>query len=522
MNNNDQNLIKPIILMNRIFSLKKALAPLSLGAIFLLSFQVFTQSKFVKISADGAITYTPDENGNIIPDFSRVGYHGGDKAIPNVKVVKTISPAASGSSQELIQAAINEVAALEPDKNGFRGAILLKKGTYDIPGTLTINTGGIVLRGESNDPNGTKFFASGKTQRTLIEVTGSGELKEIPGTRTALTENYIPVGRFHFTVENAKLYNVGDPIVIYRPGTDAWIRDLQMDRIIERPGTRQWQADAYNLTFERKIVDIKGNQIFIDQPIVMPLEKKYGGAEIFKYSFAGRIAEVGIENIYFESAYTSDTDEEHAWKAIELDKIQHGWVRNVTSRYFGTTCVNVDRGAMYVTVMDSKCLDPKSIIRGGRRYSFNVDGQFNLVRDCEATEGRHDYVTGARTMGPNVFYNCKASGTHADIGPHHRWSTGTLYDNIVTDGEINIQDRGNYGSGHGWVGTTQVVWNCTGNEIAVQTPWVSGKNYAIGVVGKKTQGRFAGKPDGEWESSGQHVAPQSLYLAQLKARKSAR
>ena len=319
-------------------------------------------------------------------------------------------------------------------------------------------------------------------------------------------------------VEKPDNFKVGDEIIIYRPGTDSWIKDLQMDKIIERPGTKQWEASGYNLSFERKIIAIKGNQIFINQPIVMPLEKKYGGAEVYKFTYSGRIEEVGIEHILFESEYANETDEEHSWKAIDFDKIDNGWVRNVTSKYFANSCVDLGKYARYITVSDSKCFDAKSIITGGRRYSFNVDGSFNLVKNCETTEGRHDYVSGAKTMGPNVFYNCKASNTHADIGPHHRWSAGALYDNIVTDGEINIQDRGNYGSGHGWVGTTQVIWNCTVKRAAVQTPWISGKNYCIGLVGEKYKGRLEGKPDGEWESLGKYVLPVSLFLNQSKTR----
>ncbi|HET8828613.1 MAG TPA: hypothetical protein VFM79_04695 [Pelobium sp.] len=252
----------------------------------------------------------------------------------------------------------------------------------------------------------------------------------------------------------------------------------------------------------------------------MPLEKKYGGAQVYKFSFNGRIREVGIENIAFESEYTSDTDEEHSWKAITFNKIDNGWVKSVTSKYFASSCVDLGSNARYITVTDSKCMDAKSVITGGRRYSFNVDGSFNLVKNCETTDGRHDFVSGSKTFGPNVFYNCKSSKTHADIGPHHRWSAGALYDNIITDGEINIHDRGNWGSGHGWVGTTQVLWNCTVKKAAVQSPWVSGKNYCIGLVGEKYNGRLANRPDGEWESLGAHVLPSSLYITQLEARKS--
>jgi len=269
------------------------------------------------------------------------------------------------------------------------------------------------------------------------------------------------------------------------------------------------------------VIDIKGSTLFIDQPVVMPLEKQYGGAEVFKYSFDGRISEVGIENILFESEYATETDEAHAWNAIDIDKVEHAWVKQVTSKFFCKSCVHITGNARYITVTQSRCLDPKSVITGMRRYSFDVNGQFNLVRDCESREGRHDYVTGSKTLGPNVFYHCKSSGAHADIGPHARWSAGALYDNIVTDGDIDVQDRGNRGTGHGWTGTTQVVWNCTAKRTAVQSPWVSGKNYAIGVKGEKYEGRLKGRPDGAWNKAGQSASPPSLYLAQLRQRQRA-
>ena len=45
----------------------------------------------------------------------------GDKIIPGVSVVKTIEASANGSSQEIIQSAIDEVSKIAPDKKGFRG-----------------------------------------------------------------------------------------------------------------------------------------------------------------------------------------------------------------------------------------------------------------------------------------------------------------------------------------------------------------------------------------------------------------
>lgn len=499
-------------------NLSKSVFLFIVGLLFLVSFTYIKswESKFVKVSKDGTLTYIPDERGNIFPDFSRVGYSGGNKMIPNVAIVKTIEPSPNKNGEEIIQNAIDELSKKSPDKDGFRGTILLKKGSYNIPGTIKIETGGIILRGEGKD---TKLVATGTLQRTLINVSGNGKIEELPYTRTKITDAYVPVGTKSFTVASSKGYKVGDSIIVYRPATDEWIRDLKMDQIVERKGTKQWRAKEYNIEFERVITKIESNKISIDNPIVMAMEPKYGVAEIYKYNFNGRIANVGIENLYCESEYESDTAENHGWEAIKFNKIENGWVRNITSRYFGYSCVSLESDARNITVTNCNCFDAKSIITGGRRYSFYNNGQMNLFMNCHTTEGRHDYVTGARTRGPNVFYNCTAKNTHADIGPHHRWSMGTLYDNIVTDGDINIQDRGNYGSGHGWVGITQILWNCTAKRAAVQSPYVNGKNYCIGLKGGKYQGRFKDRPDGEWEGQNKDgLQPQSLYVAQLKDR----
>lgn len=478
--------------------------------------QSLWQSKYVTQQKDGALQYIPDAQGNTIPDFSKVGYYHGLKNIPIVSVVKTIEP--SENAELIIQSAIDELSKGPVSTDGFRGTILLTKGTYRIAGTIKISASGIVLRGEGEE---TKLVAVGKGQRSLIFVNGAGSIKEIKNSRTKIENKYVPVGTKSFSVASSKEYKLGDRIIVYRPGTQQWISDLKMDQIESRGDreTVQWEAKDFNLLFEREITKIDGNKIFIDNPIVMAMEEQYGGGEIYKYSFDGRIANVGVENIYCESEYNGDEDEAHGWNAVQLNRIENGWVKHVTSKYFGYSCVNLGGQAKNITVDSCKCLDAKSQVTGGRRYSFNNDGQQNLVMNSFALEGRHDYVTGAKVCGPNVFYNCKAEKTHADIGPHHRWATGTLYDNIDTDGEINIQDRGNWGTGHGWVGVTQVVWNCTASKAAIQNPYVSGINYVVNLRAERYEGRLKGRPQTEWNNTKYYgVRPHSLFIAQLTER----
>jgi len=52
----------------------------------------------------------------------------------------------------------------------------------------------------------------------------------------------------------------------------------------------------------------------------------------------------------------------------------------------------------------------------------------------------------SQTPGPNVFLDSIATNTYSDIGPHHRYATGQLYDNISGD-NINVRNRYNSGTG---------------------------------------------------------------------------
>ncbi len=391
------------------------------------------------------------------------------------------------------------------------------KGIYKIWGTIKITASGIVLRGEGQE---TKLVAAGKGQRNLIAIAGTGSIKETAVTRRKITDDYVAVGATSFQVSSTENLKAGDKIILFRPATENWISDLQMDRIEARDtSTKQWQPKEYDLQFERMITKIEKNKIYIDNLVVMAMETKYGGGQIYRYNFDGRIQHVGIENLLCVSEYAGDTDEDHGWNAIHFNRIENSWVKDVTAKHFGYACVNLGAQSRNITVDSCRYIEPKSLITGSRRYSFNNDGQLNLVMNCFASEGRHDYVTGAKVCGPNVFYNCKSEQAKADVGPHHRWSVGTLYDNIVTDGEINIQDRGNWGTGHGWAGVTQVIWNCIASKAAIQNPWVSGKNFVIGLNATRYEGRLKGRPQTEWEGeNGEGLVPPSLYQAQLKEK----
>jgi hypothetical protein len=482
--------------------------------------QLRWSSEYVYFGEQGKLQYTPDSLGNVIPDFSHVGYMYGDEPIPDIPALVEISPV-EGDDGASIQAAIESLYEMDPGPDGFRGAVLLKKGTYEVGGSILINRSGIILRGEGDGEDGTVIIATGKGQRTLIRIGTGSSLVVNHASAINIAESYVPVGRQYVIVNNASGFGAGDHISIYRGGTQNWISDLRMNQIPPRTdggSVTQWPAATYSFHFERQLTNVSGDTLFFRNPIVMSMETKYGGGRVYKVS-RNRLHKVGVEHMLLKSEYTSNTDEDHGWDAVMFNNAEHGWARHITAKYFGYSCINLGISCRHITVTDCKQLDPKSIITGSRRYSFVIYGQLNLIKNCYTSEGRHDFVTQSRVLGPNVFLNSVAENTHSDSGPHHRWTMGTLYDQITTDGELNIQDRGNLGSGHGWTGVNHVVWNSKALRASIQSPWVTGVNYSIGYMGGKWPGRDGDRPDGIWEGHNREgLFPGSLYEAQLDER----
>lgn len=493
---------------------------LSLVLMFLSKESIAQTTSLISVDSNGKLIYTPDSKGNIVPDFSGVGYMNSELPIPTVAVVKTVN-AVLGDNLANIQNAINEVSILTPDSNGFRGAILFKAGTYTISNSITISASGIVLRGEGFDGIGTNFVATKTSQHNLINFVGASGTSINSSSTKAITNAYLPIGTKQVTVASGHTFIVGDAVFVHRIPNDAWISLLGMNLLTSYdPLATNWVASSYDLYSQRKVTAVNGNLITLDAPIMDIIDPIYSTGELMKYTDS-RIQKCGIENMRISSNYVSDTDENHGWEAISFDKILNGWARNLEVYYFGYSAVHINSTASWITVDSCKMLDAKSIITGGRRYSFNVDGQRNLVQNCTTRRGRHDYVNGSRTCGPNVFYNCIATIQNSDIGPHHRWSTGILFDNIVGNGSQDVQNRLDSGSGHGWSGGQIMFWNCTAGKMIVQDPPGDQRNWAIGCKSSQITnvGDWTTELLGTIESKGTFIAAiPSLFQAQLNER----
>jgi hypothetical protein len=465
------------------------------------------ESPAVAPDRNGKLVYRADEQGNRIPDFSNCGYSGADREIPDVPAIVSVAPT-EGDDGPHIQAAIDEVSRRPLGEDGFRGAVELAPGEYQIAGQLKITASGVVLRGSGAGESGTKLVAIGTDRRTLVRIDGSGtsglEVESSP-----VTDDYVPVGATKVRVESTGGLRVGGRIVITRPSTAAWIKSIGADAfgVGWRPGSR-------DIRWDRVITAIDGNTVTFDAPITTAIEKRYGGANCASLMPAG-IDNIGIEDLRLVSqhlpAAVRPSDEDHAWYGVSVENAQNVWVRRIEFRHFVGGAVALWESTKWVTVQDCLAMAPVSEVGGFRRHAFFTQGQLTLFLRCWSEQGRHDFAVGHCAPGPNAFVNCRTRESLDDSGPLESWASGVLYDNVRIDGAgFDLVNRWIDPPGAGWSAANCVLWQCRAATVACFRP-PTANNWAIGCWGQ-----FSG--DGTFESRSDFVRPMSLYQGQLRER----
>jgi hypothetical protein len=484
--------------------------------------------------ADGKMIYVPDYKGNQIIDFSNSGYKGGGVKLPDVKAAIVVKPG-EGDDTARIQQAIDFVSSLPIGSDGFRGAIVLDKGTFEVGKSLKVEASGIVIRGKGNGDDGTIIHSTSTEQGSIIQVSDSAIAPVLlEDTKTSITELYVPTGARTFYVKDASNFKVGDSIMVRRWGNSSWIHEIHMDVILEYdPGIVQWEP--FEILMDRVITHIEGNKITIDAPVVNAIELMWGGGEVVKYDDSERLENVGFENLKVTTVFDPTikqvqngkeyfADEDHAWTFVSLNNVKNAWVRNIHAKHLANSLAYTGRSSKWVTLQDNVMDEHVSVITGSRRYSYYYAGQLALGQRLAADSARHAFTYNSRVAGPNVFLDSVSTTNYNRSEPHHRYSIGGLFDNV--HGRLNVMDRGRYGTGHGWAGANYVMWNVT-DELTVQRP-PTATNYSIGFVGNVLPGDFqkievgsdAGqmREDGYFEHTGRHVNTTSLYKAQLADR----
>ena len=495
---------------------------------------------------DGRLVYVADSLGNKIPDFSNAGYKGGGVSVPYVAIRETVWPV-PGDNSANIQEAIDSVSALPQDASGFRGAVLLKMGIYELEKPIYIKASGVVLRGEGMSDIGTILVgkipkeqpATRFGRSALVNIGGDSALTPLEETKQAITDNYVPVGARSFNVASARGFKVGDKVLVRRIGNQDWIKEIGEDSA--SVGRFRWRP--FTISYDRVITSVQGNTITVDAPVFCAIETRWGGGEVLKYNDE-RIEQSGIENLRGVSEYNPAVrmkgygnmdrgswddpkshyegdeyyaDENHYFNFINVTNLKNGWIRNVSALHFASSLVTTAASTKWITIQDCESREPVSIRAGARRFTFQLNGQLALVQRCFSQKGRHSFVMQNHASSGNVFLDCQAVNPYSTSEPHSMWVNGALYDNI----KAPLTARYCKDISIGWAGANIVFWNCEGDFLIQKPP--TAQNYSFGHIGINAVIFNAllqdlTKPNGHVESLDWHVTPRSLYLTQLKER----
>jgi hypothetical protein len=470
-------------------------------------------SKWVYFGSGHRLEYRADQRGNRIMDFSYAGYRGGGVRLPDERVARTLGPV-EGDNTARIQQALDAAAIAAP------GAVLLAPGTFEVAGTLAISASGVVLRGSGSGRGGTAIKLTGAPHR-FLQIRGAGRW-EPAGRPVAITDAYVPSGSASFHVSDAAAFRAGDTVLINHPVTAAWIHFMGMDTLVRDGKPQTWIRAATVIRTDRVIRSIHGSEIALDVPLSDSLDAKFfdsTGASIVKYSFPGRISEVGVESLCVEAPGLDVPITSGQYTALQMDAAIDAWARDIEVQETENGIV-IGPAAKRITLERVRVIHTLPHSGAAAPADFSISGTEVLLDRCVVDgEGTWPVVTQANVTGPIVVLNF--SGTaHAGVSPHQRWATGLLVDGarlpntVARTPAVAFSNRKTAGSGHGWDIGWAVAWNVTSPFLLVQQP-PGAMNWCIGCTGEPVK---KDDPAGIFDASGAAVDPPSLYLEQLRER----
>jgi hypothetical protein len=488
-----------------------------------------TVSKWVYFDSHKRLQYGTDLRGNRIMDFSHAGYKGGGVRIPNVRVARRVAPE-PGDNTARVQAALDEVARLPLDRDGFRGAVLLAPGVYEMGASLNITAGGVVLRGSGSGAGGTVIRMTGAPHR-FLNIRGSGSW-QTEGAPVPIADAYVPSGADSFTVSSTAGFKPGDTVLIRRPVTEAWIHFMKMDLLVRDGRPQTWIKPGTLIDADRTIRSISGNRVTLDAPLSDSYDARYlnpPGTVMVKYSFPGRISQAGWESMRIEAPARDQSIDNPQYTVMSMSAVSDAWARDI--RIHETqNGITISQSARRVTLENVHYVHSLPFTSAAGPADFAISGtQILLDRSSVSGKGIWPVVTQAGVTGPNVILNftCDDRG----VSPHQRWATGLLVDNGVFRGNsekhpgIAFSNRKHAGSGHGWTVGWAVAWNSKSDYMLIQQP-PGTMNWCIGCTARMSTVSWDGAPvdppppvpSETFEHPGKTVSPASLYIEQLRRR----
>ena len=432
-------------------------------------------------------------------DFSSAGYRAGGVKLPSPAAAQRLTPVA-GDNTARIQAALDSAS----------GAVVLAPGEYELAGTLSITRNGVVLRGEK----GANIRLTAKPH-SFLEIHGAGTWRE-EGAPAQVLDSYVPAGESRFRVRGAAAFHPRDRVLVLRPVTAEWIHLMGMDTPVRDTQPQSSIRAGSVIRTDRVVESVDGDRITLDVPLSDALDSQFTSASLVRYSFPGRITEVGVEGLRVAASF--ENAPEPGYAVIRMDAVENGWARDLEIQD-AQNAIEIGPGAKSLTLTNVHIGHSAAHSSSAVSAGFVLQGTQILLDRCRVTgEVTWPVITKAEVTGPIVFLNFTAE--QGGVSPRQGWTTGLLVDGGKFPGGTErtpglVFSNPTAGSGHDRAMGWSVAWNVASPFLLVQQP-PGALNWCIGCVGEAVT--TGSTPNGIFDSPGTMVVPPSLYLHQLKDR----
>lgn len=493
-----------------------------IGILILASSVAFAQNE-AKIFTD----YKKDSS--ILPDFSYVGYHQGEKNIPSNKDYKIFNVTDFGaiaddtiSDKKAIQKAITAA-----NKNGS-GIVFFPKGRFlvnemnDEPNKIISKGSSIIFRGSGSGQGGTELFMKNYlppadptkmwTVPPLFLFTSGGTDKLI-GT---VTED-AKIGSFNLTLNTTEGLKSGDWIILKLLNNSPALIKEELGSNEVSPNWTYIVNKGIDVKVFYQIKKIEKNTISLTTPISYKINPKYKW-EVSKFANS---QEVGIEDIAFVGNWKEKFIHHRSWKddsgftILNFSRLTNSWLKDC--RFTDCSVAAIVAQSANVSVINCK------ITGNGGHEAITSNGSTNvLIAKCtdEASQW-HSFGSSHGAMN-TVIWNCVYPSTTC-FESHASQPRNTLLDQVEgglmkNRGGGAIENMPNHMQG-------LVMWNYKQTNEAIQNfefwpttdvYWKIPKPILVGFQSNGTT--FNLDQLGHSESLEKKVEPASLYEAQLKLR----
>ncbi|MBK0384161.1 DUF4955 domain-containing protein [Pedobacter sp. SD-b] len=472
--------------------------------------------------------YQKAPNHSILPNFSYVGYHYGEKEIPKVNsVVFDVTkfgaiPNDDLSDKEAIQNAINAA-----EKNGG-GVVFFPKGKFiahgvnDTDQQISITSSNIVLRGSGSGSDGTELLMQKTLQPedpkkmwtvpSLFQVKSTA--KDISLGGIAANAN---IGDFNIVLSKSSNLKPKDWILIKLKDNDS--RLVKQEMGVHNVDST-WKSIIDDGVFVRifcQVKSVSGNKIELFSPLPYKIDVKNKWSV---YQFA-HVEEVGFEDLAFVGNWTDKFVHHRSWQddsgytLLRIGQAVNSWVINCRFTNVSAACTTT--AGANISILNCK------LTGNSGHEAISNNGGTNILLGKITDEAGMWHSVGVAGSSINTVIWRVSYPSNTSFETHSSQPRNTLLD-CVTGGLMDGRGGGAIVNMPNHL-SNLIFWNYKQTN-APYTPfdfWPENKSkywrvvmpIIVGFTGGTT---FIKDQLAYEESTGAFVEPKSLYEAQLKLR----